>query len=108
MLASYHGHIDTVKMLLERGADPNVTNARGQSPIAGATFKGYDDVVRALYAAGADKDAGRPTAVETARIFRRDDMLTLFGWTGQDGDAGADGVPAGVPPGPPGPANGAS
>lgn len=98
MLAAYHGHTETVRMLLAAGADPNVTNARGQSPIAGAVFKGHDEVVRVLYGAGADKDGGRPTAVEAARIFRREEMLALFGWTGEG--EGTDGVPTGVPRGP--------
>src|SRR5699024_9900387 len=32
MLAAYHGHADTVRALLTRGADPNRLNDRGQSP----------------------------------------------------------------------------
>lgn len=39
MLAAYHGHPGTVAALLERGADPDRLNDRGQSPLAGATFK---------------------------------------------------------------------
>ena len=45
MLAAYHGHPDLVKTLLEHGADPNRLNDRGQSPLAGAVFKGEDGVV---------------------------------------------------------------
>lgn len=36
MLAAYHGHVDTVKVLLEHKADPEIRNDNGQSPIAGA------------------------------------------------------------------------
>ncbi|KAF2198631.1 ankyrin, partial [Delitschia confertaspora ATCC 74209] len=79
MLAAYHGHASTVSMLLSQGADPNVLNDRGQSPLAGAVFKGWDDVVRALWEAGADMRLGRPTAVEAARMFRREGVLGLFG-----------------------------
>ncbi len=79
MLAAYHGHADTVRMLLERGADADALNDRGQSPLAGAVFKGWDEVVGVLVAAGADVHAGRPSAVETAGVFRRGEYLRLFG-----------------------------
>jgi len=45
MLASYHGHAPLVQLLLQHGADPNTLNDRGQSPLAGAVFKGEDAVV---------------------------------------------------------------
>jgi uncharacterized protein len=79
MLAAYHGHADTVAALLERGADPDRPNDRGQTPLAGAVFKGEDEVVRALLAAGADPAAGTPSAVDTARMFGKDELLELFG-----------------------------
>jgi ankyrin repeat protein len=46
MLASYHGHAPLVKLLLDHGADPNALNDRGQSPLAGAVFKGESEVVK--------------------------------------------------------------
>ncbi|KAL6709260.1 hypothetical protein ACN47E_001667 [Coniothyrium glycines] len=79
MLASYHGHAETAKMLLAAGADPNVLNARGQSPVAGAVFKGYEDVVAVLVAGGADVQAGQPSAVDCARMFKRQECLKMFG-----------------------------
>lgn len=75
MLASYHGHAETVRALLARGADPDLRNARDQSAIAGALFKGADDVVAVLRDAGADLDAGTPTARETAAMFDRLHLL---------------------------------
>ncbi len=75
MLAAYHDRIDTVTMLLTRGADPNRLNTRSQSIIAGALFKGADEVVRALVAAGADLDAGTPSAREAAGLFGRNHLL---------------------------------
>jgi len=45
MLAAYHGHASLVKLLLQHGGDPNRLNDRGQSPLAGAVFKGEDAVV---------------------------------------------------------------
>jgi ankyrin repeat protein len=85
MLASYHGHAETAKMLLDAGADANVLNARGQSPIAGAVFKGYDEVVRVLWKGGADIMAGQPNAVDCARMFKRGNCLKLFGVEGGEG-----------------------
>ncbi|MBW1603369.1 ankyrin repeat domain-containing protein [Streptomyces sp. JJ66] len=79
MLAAYHGHADAVRALLERGAEADRVNDRGQTPLAGAVFKGELEVVRALVAGGADPSAGTPNAIDTARMFARDDMLTLFG-----------------------------
>lgn len=79
MLSAYHGHADTAKMLLDNGADPNVLNGRGQSPVAGAVFKGYDGVVKVLFEGGADVGAGHPNAVDCARMFKRTEILKLFG-----------------------------
>jgi uncharacterized protein len=83
MLASYHGHAETVSALIARGADVNRVNDRGQSPLAGAVFKGEDDVVRALVEAGADPADGAPNAVDTARMFERTAYLEMFGRSGQ-------------------------
>jgi uncharacterized protein len=80
MLAAYHGHADTVSMLLEKGADANALNDKGQSPIAGAVFKGYADVVKVLVDEGkADVQAGQPSAVDCARMFKREDLLSVMG-----------------------------
>jgi ankyrin repeat protein len=57
------------------GADPDRTNDRGQSPLAGAIFKGEDDVVMALLAAEADPDVGTPSARATAEMFDRGELL---------------------------------
>ena len=78
MLAAYHGHSQTVAALLERGADPDRPNDRGQTPLAGAVFKGERAVIEALLDGGADPTAGTPSAVETARMFGKDDLVTLF------------------------------
>lgn len=78
MLAAYHGHAETVRALLERGGDPNRPNDRGQTPLAGAVFKDEPAVVEALVAGGADPDAGQPSAVATAQMFERPDLLALL------------------------------
>jgi ankyrin repeat protein len=79
MLAAYHGHAPAVEVLLARGADPDRANDRGQTPLAGAVFKGEEAVVRALVAGGANPEAGTPSAVDTARMFGKEDLLKLFG-----------------------------
>jgi ankyrin repeat protein len=84
MLAAYHGHAATVRALLEHGANPDRANDRGQTPLAGAVFKGEDAVVSALAAGGADPRAGTPSAVATARMFERTDLVELLGAAGDD------------------------
>ncbi|MFF2851193.1 ankyrin repeat domain-containing protein [Streptomyces sp. NPDC058001] len=79
MLAAYHGHADAVRALLARGAEPDRANDRGQTPLAGAVFKGEDAVIRALLDGGADPTTGTPSAVDTARMFGKVELLELFG-----------------------------
>lgn len=78
MLASYHGQTESVAALLSRGADPNRANDRGQSPLAGAVFKGDVDIINLLLKHGADPDRGSPSAVATAAMFGREDLLSLL------------------------------
>jgi ankyrin repeat protein len=68
-----------VRALLERGADCDRANDRGQTPLAGAVFKDEREVVAALVEAGADPAAGTPSAIDAARLFGRDELLALFG-----------------------------
>src|SRR5690606_33833749 len=79
MLAAYHGHAEAVRALLERGADADRVNDRGQTPLAGAVFKGETEVIQALLKGGADPTLGTPSAVDTARMFERTELLELFG-----------------------------
>lgn len=83
MLAAYQGHPATVQALTRRGADVDLANDRGQTPLAGAVFKGEDEVVRLLVEAGANPYAGRPNAVDTARMFERNGYLEMFGGFGR-------------------------
>ena len=78
MLAAYHGHLEAVRLLLERGADPNQANDKGQTPLAGAVFKGGVEIIQALLAHGADPAAGSPSAVDAAAMFGKLDLLELF------------------------------
>jgi hypothetical protein len=67
-----------VRLLAAHGADVQAPNDRGQTPLAGAVFKGYDDVVDALLESGADPDAGTPSARQAAEMFGRQEMLSRF------------------------------
>lgn len=78
MLAAYHGNADTVAELARRGADVDQVNDRGQTPLAGAVFKGEPEVVRVLVAAGADPDLGQPSARESARFFQQEELGALL------------------------------
>lgn len=75
MYAAYHGNIETLEMLIERRADTDIRNERDQSPVAGAIFKGEEEVVRILTRAGADLDAGTPSARQTAELFGKQSLL---------------------------------
>lgn len=75
MLASYAGHVDLTRGLIERGADVNKFNERGQAPLAGVVFKKEDALIDVLLAAGADPTAGTPDAISTAKMFERDDLV---------------------------------
>jgi len=94
MLAAYRGHAKLVIGLLSRSADPNRLNDLGQSIISGAVFKAHDEVVRVLAAAGADPRIGTPTAIETAHMFGRKELMEVLG--AKEGDVGAN-VPPPLP-----------
>ncbi len=72
MLAAYHEHAELTRGLAGRGGDVDRLNDRGQSPLAGAVFKGAADVVDVLLAAGADPRLGQPSAIATAQFFGHD------------------------------------
>lgn len=78
ILAAYHDHPQTVRALLERGADPERINDRGQTALGAAVFRRSAESVRALLAAGADPGAGGRTATQIAQFFDLPDMLALL------------------------------
>jgi ankyrin repeat protein len=62
MLAAYHGHAPLVRLLIQHGADPNSLNDRGQSPLAGAVFKGEADVIEVCAFCRKSRDVGEADA----------------------------------------------
>ncbi|TFK51180.1 ankyrin [Heliocybe sulcata] len=84
MLAAYTGQTETVQALLASGADPNRPNDNLQSPLAGVIFKGNDEIAKILLDAGADPRLGKPSAIETAKMFGKDSMLQMMGAKPED------------------------
>ena len=81
MLASYHGHFDVAKLLLEHGADTETCNDNGQTPIAGAAYKGDLPMVRLLLEHGAHVEGMAPdgkTALMFAAMFNRTEVVSLL------------------------------
>lgn len=78
ILASYHDHPETVRALLERSADPERVNDRGQTALGAAVFRQSTESVQALLAAGADPAAGGRSAIEIAEFFELPEMLALL------------------------------
>jgi uncharacterized protein len=78
ILAAYHGHPDTVAALLDRHADHARVDDRGQTALAAAVFRQSEDTVRSLLRAGADPDAGGPSARATAAFFDLPAMTELL------------------------------
>jgi uncharacterized protein len=51
--AAAHGHLDTVKMLVDRGADVNATDVTGWTPLHAAAYGGNPEIIRFLLSHGA-------------------------------------------------------
>jgi len=58
-LAALKGHVEAVRVLLTRGADPNARDVdhAGESPLGDAVERGFEDIVFTLLAWGADPNA---------------------------------------------------
>ena len=50
------GHKDVVQLLLDRGAEPNMADQNGMTPLHYAAFKGHKDVVQLLLERGAEQN----------------------------------------------------
>ena len=74
--AAFGGHTDTVKLLLDVGADKEVKDKNGETPLHCAAWKGHTDIVKLLLDAGADKDV-KENEMARRRCFRRHVKATL-------------------------------
>ena len=85
ILAAYHGHVATVRALLDLGADTERVNDRGQTALGAAVFRQSTEIVESLLAAGADPRAGPRSAIDVATFFELPAMLALLtGDTGRE------------------------
>jgi ankyrin repeat protein len=78
ILAAYRDHPDTVRALLERGADTARINDRGQTALGAAVFRRSERSVAHLLEAGADPALGERSALDIARFFNLPEMLALL------------------------------
>jgi ankyrin repeat protein len=78
ILAAYHTHAETVRALLERGADHARVNDKGQTALGAAVFRQDAGIVTALLDAGADPELGRQSGVAVAQVFDLPEMAQLL------------------------------
>jgi ankyrin repeat protein len=78
ILAAYHDQPETVRALLDRGADTARVNDRGQTALGAAVFRQSERTVTDLLAAGADPALGPRSALDVARFFDLPEMLALL------------------------------
>jgi ankyrin repeat protein len=55
-VAATHGRTEIVRLLLQKGADPNARDQDGSAPIDEAAWRGFRDIVALLLDAGARID----------------------------------------------------
>ena len=73
ILAAYHGHGNTVDLLIKNKADPCAKDNNGNTALMGALFKGELSIARKLASADCDPDL-RNNAGQTAAMY-----AALFG-----------------------------
>lgn len=56
MLACCNGHLDTARLLLEKGAAPNLRNDQRLTPLECADSRGHTEIVTLLRTYGADSE----------------------------------------------------
>lgn len=80
-LAAKEGHIETVKALLEHGAQVNAQNLYGWTPLHVAAVRNYTDITRLLLDRGGDitvEDNYGQTPVEAAEGKGHHEMVELL------------------------------
>ena len=62
LFASWAGHTEIAKVLLEAGAEPDRGSLNGKTPLAAAAGKGHSGIIELLLEAGADPNASTGSA----------------------------------------------
>jgi len=70
-IAARRGHVPLVRLLLERGADPNSSDADGHTAMHMAAWRGKVEVIRALAEGGARPDLGDAEEGSTPKEWAR-------------------------------------
>ena len=76
--AAKNGHTDIVRLLLDKGAQPDIPNDYGDSPLKAAAGNGHKEVVKLLIDSGADPnsvDGDKNTALHDAAIMGHNDVI---------------------------------
>ena len=92
--ASQSGQADIVRILLDRGADVNLSNKEGSTALMAASFNRHQDIVKILLAAGAEvnhQNRADETALSLAREERDEAIVALLQ------EAGARDIPKRCP-----------
>lgn len=89
--AACGGHAETLRMLLDRGGDPDEWDERGWTPLMEAAFWGHADAVGLLLAHGADPSVetyGGQTALGNAERHGTPEVVALLRAAGAHTDEG--------------------
>lgn len=87
MSAAYNGQIDTVRLLIEKGADVNAV-AGGFTVLGAAVFSGKPEIVQMLLRAGADPNRAGPggqTPLAAAQATRNEAIVQVLKAAGAKG-----------------------
>ena len=77
-IASCNKHVDIVTELLGMGADPNIVNKRGDSPLIPTCQKGSESIVELLLAYGADLEKFNPERENAIMVCCRNGQAKLL------------------------------
>ena len=94
--AAINGHTDIVRLLLGRGAKPNIIDDYGHIPLRAAIFMGHKEIVKLLIDSGADpnmvdKDGMRDTALHNAASMGHNDVIQMLLGIGVDPNISKEG-----------------
>ena len=79
--ATYQNNYDVIKLLLDDGANPNISDANKETPLIMASKSDNAKVIKLLLEAGADKnikDKLGNTAANYAKITRNEEIIQLL------------------------------